>query len=181
MDSKKTLRWTLYFTGGVLIALGLLSLLYPFETLLSLAFCLGIGLCLTGLNHLTPCFSLRGDPLRPRWLFLLGVLDLIAGAVMLARLGLTAFMIPIYTAAWMALTGAVRMGTSLRLRSVRVGGARLFPRWWLMLLSGLGLILCACAMFASPILAGLYVAYVIAASLIAAGLLIVAEGRWVFS
>ena len=62
-DSKKTLRWTLYFTGGILVVLGLWAMTYPIEALMSLALYLGIGFVLAGLNHLVPCFSLRGDPL----------------------------------------------------------------------------------------------------------------------
>ena len=181
MDTMKSLRWTLYFTGGVLIVLGLWSLAYPAEALLSLAFALGLGFCLSGLNHLVPCFSLRGDPLYPRWCLVLGMLDLIVGVVMLTRLGLTAFMIPIVASVWMGLNGVVRVGTSLRLRGIRVGGARLFPRWWLMLLSGLALALCACALFASPVLAGLYVVFVLAGGLLFSGLLILMEARLIFS
>ena len=61
MNSMKTLRWTLYLTGVILIFLGLWSLFYPLEALLSLAIYLGIGLCLSGVNYLLPCFSLRGQ------------------------------------------------------------------------------------------------------------------------
>ena len=66
LDSKKTLRWTLYFTGGILIVLGLWAMTYPVEALMSLAFFLGVGFVLAGINHLVPCFSLRGDQLPDR-------------------------------------------------------------------------------------------------------------------
>ena len=98
LDSKKTLRWTLYFTGGILIVLGLWAMTYPVEALMSLAFSLGVGFVLAGINHLVPCFSLRGDPMYPRWMLVQGVLDLLIGIVMLTHLGVTAFMIPIMVA-----------------------------------------------------------------------------------
>ena len=91
LDSKKTLRWTLYFTGGILIVLGLWAMTYPVEALMSLAFSLGVGFVLAGINHLVPCFSLRGDPMYPRWMLVQGVLDLLIGIVMLMRLGVTAW------------------------------------------------------------------------------------------
>ena len=181
MDTMKSLRWTLYSTGGILIVLGLWSLAYPIDALLSLAFALGLGFCLSGLNHLVPCLSLRGDPLYPRWFLVLGALDLILGIIMLTRLGLTAFMIPLAVSIWMGGSGLVRIATSLRLRGLKVGKLRLFPRWWLMLLSGLALVLCAGVLFASPLLAGLYVVFVLAGGLVGAGLLILLEARLIFS
>ena len=58
LDSKKTLRWTLYFTGGILIVLGLWAMTYPVEALMSLAFSLGVGFvlgyglgCRYGVHH----------------------------------------------------------------------------------------------------------------------------------
>ena len=46
LDSKKTLRWTLYFTGGILVVLGLWAMTYPVEALMSLALFLGGGFVL---------------------------------------------------------------------------------------------------------------------------------------
>ena len=116
LDSKKTLRWTLYLTGGILIALGLWAMTYPMEALMSLAFSLGVGFVLAGINHLVPCFSLRGDPMYPRWMLVQGVLDLLIGIVMLMRLGVTAFMIPIMVACWFSFTRLLT-ATSVPVRS----------------------------------------------------------------
>ena len=175
LDSKKTLRWTLYFTGGILVVLGLWAMTYPIEALMSLALYLGIGFVLAGINHLVPCFSLRGDPLYPRWLFVLGVLDILIGVVMLTRLGLTAFMIPIMVASWFSFTGLVRIVTSFRLRSLG------FEKWWEMLLSGLLLAGCASLMLASPFVGGISVALLMGSAFVASGLLIIWEARGVFA
>lgn len=174
-DSKKTLRWTLYFTGGILVVLGLWAMTYPIEALMSLALYLGIGFILAGLNHLVPCFSLRGDSLYPRWLFVLGVLDILIGVVMLTRLGLTAFMIPLMVAFWLFLTGLVRAVTAFRLRALG------FRRWWRMLLNGLILAVCASLMAASPFVGGLSVAFMLGGTLVVSGVLILVEARGVFA
>ena len=187
MDSMKRLRWTLYITGGILIALGLWSLTYPVEALLSLAFALGFGFCLSGLNYLVPCLpvpfggALRGDRLYPRWFLLLGVLDLLMGILMLTRIGLTAFMIPVMAGGWLFLVGLVRVGTSIRLRGIELDGVRVFPRWWLMLMNGVALVAVACLMCASPLVGALSVVAVLGGSLIASGLLHILEGRVLFS
>ncbi|MDO4787253.1 MAG: DUF308 domain-containing protein [Fretibacterium sp.] len=170
----KTMRWTLYFTGGLLVVLGLWAMTYPVEALMSLAFFLGIGFVVAGLNHLVPCFSLRGDPMCPRWMMLQGLLDLVIGVVMLTRIGLTAFMIPMLVAAWLCFTGLVRVATSFRLRSL---GLR---RWWWMLLNGLLLVLCAFAMAASPFVGGVSVALMMGSTLVVSGVLILIEARRTF-
>ena len=175
MDSKKTLRWTLYFTGGVLVVLGLWAMTYPVEALMSLALYLGIGFILAGVNHLVPCFSLRGDPMYPRWMLVQGVLDLLIGVVMLTRLGLTAFMIPIMVACWFCSTGVVRIATSFRLKSLGFG------RWWAMLLNGLLLAVCASLMLASPFAGWISAALLMGSVLVASGFLIVWEARGVFA
>ena len=183
MDSTaliRKLRWTLYIKGAILIALGLWSLTYPLEALLSLAFALGLGFCLSGIDTLFPCFTLRGSSLYPRWFLLLGILDLVIGFFMLTRLGLTAFMIPIAAGGWLFFTGLVRVGTSIRLRSIMIDGARLFPRWWLLLLSGLALMAFACYLCVSPLIGALSVVMVLGGGLIASGVLHVLEGYAVF-
>ena len=172
--TMKTLRWTLWFTGGVLIALGLWSMTFPMEALLSLALWLGAGVCLSGINYLLPCFSLRGEALSPRWFLFLGLMDLAIGGVMLTRLGLTAIMIPIVVSLWLAGAAVVRLVTCIRLRWLRL------PGWWFMLLSSLTLLACACMMFFSPFLAGISVVMVLAGALVVAGVLIILEGRVIF-
>ena len=65
-DSKKTLRWTLYFTGGILVVLGLWAMTYPIEALMSLALYLGIGFVLAGINHLVPSTKIGRASCRER-------------------------------------------------------------------------------------------------------------------
>ncbi|MBQ9565381.1 MAG: DUF308 domain-containing protein [Synergistaceae bacterium] len=183
MDSPasiRELRWTLYVKGGILIALGLWSLTYPLEALLSLAFALGLGFCLSGISHLVPCFTLRGSFLYPRWFLLLGILDLLIGFIMLTRLGITAFMIPVAAGGWLFFTGLVRVGTAVRLRSITIDGVRVFPRWWLLLLSGLALTVFACYLCASPLLGALSVVVVLGGGLVVSGVLHLIEGYAVF-
>ncbi|MBR1672545.1 MAG: DUF308 domain-containing protein [Fretibacterium sp.] len=175
MGSMKKLRWTLYITGGILILLGLWTLRYPVEALLSLAFFLGLGFCLSGVNYIVPCLFRRGECVYPWWFLIFGILDLITGAVMLGRIGLTAFMLPLFVAAWLIFAGIARILTSFRLRRLAL------PRWWLMLLNGVAVILLGCLMTASPLVGGLSVVMALAGSLIAKGLLVIMEGRVVFS
>ena len=155
--------------------LGFWAMTYPVEALMSLAFVLGLGFILAGINHLVPCFSLRGDPLYPRWMLFQGALDLLIGVVMLTRLGLTAFMIPVAAACWFCFTGFIRVFTSFRLRALG------FRRWWRMLLNGLILVLCASLMLASPLLGGVSVAMLMGSIFVVSGFLILTEAHGIFT
>ena len=130
MGSMKRLRWTLYITGAILILLGLWSLRYPVEALLSLAFFLGLGFCVSGVNYIVPCLFRGNGGVYPWWFIIFGILDLMLGAVMLGRIGLTAFMLPLFVAAWLVFAGVARILTSFRLKALGLS------RWWLTLLNG---------------------------------------------
>lgn len=173
-NTLKTLRWTLYSTGVLLVLLGLCALRYPEEELLSFSPFLGTGLILCGVNELFPCFTLRGDPLWPRWLFFLGGLDLAFGGVMLLKLGLTSLMVPLFMALWFFLTALVRLFTSFRLRAFGLSG------WRKTLANGFLTALCSALLCASPFAAELSSSLVLASSLAASGLLVIFEGRSVF-
>lgn len=174
LDSMKTMRWTLYFSGVLLIVLGIWAMTYPVGALMSLALFLGIAFVVSGINHLVPCFSLRGDPMCPRWMMVQGLLDLLLGIVMLTRVGMTAFMIPIAVACWFCFTGLVRIVTSFRLKALGFRG------WWRMLLNGLLLAVCAGLMVVSPFVAGLSIAVTMGSALILSGFLMIVEGRGIF-
>ena len=175
VDSLKTMRWTLITTGVIFIILGVLSLFYPLSSLLSLAFFIGIGFIIAGINHLVPYFTLRGDPLRPGWLLPQGIIDILLGVVMLMNIGVTALMIPIMLGVWMLIAGIFRCAASFRLKRIGI------PRWWVMLISGLLTLLCGAAVFFSPLVAGgLLVVSLMAATFIGIGCLAVAEASLIY-
>ena len=157
-----------------MVLLGFWALRYPEEALMSLAFFLGIGFLFSGLNYLIPCFTLRGCPGYPSWLLPLAVADILLGILMLTRLGLTAFMIPVFLAVWLSFVGTVRLWSAF---AVRRAGAR---GWWRILLNGVFLILTAALMLSSPFLGVVSVGAVLGGCLIFAGLLILSEARFVF-
>lgn len=175
MDSLKSMRWTLYTTGAILIVLGVIAIFHPLASILSLAIFIGVGFIIAGINHLIPYFSMRGNPLRPGWLLPQGILDILLGVIMLTRIGMTSLMIPIVFGIWMLFASGMRVYVSFRLKSQG------FRKWWIMLLSGLLLLLCGLAMIANPFVGFVAVTSMIAAALIGAGLLAIAEGRLIYS
>lgn len=170
----KTMRLTLYTTGVILAVLGIWSMTYPTATLLSLAFFLGIGFVLSGINHILPFFTLSKAESRPAWLLALGLADLLIGIIMLMKLGLTAFMIPIALAVWFCFTGIVRIWGAFAVKRLKLKG------WWLILLNGLMMILLSALVFFSPFLGFLSVAILLGSALIFSGIMITYEAYYVF-
>ncbi|MDR1731109.1 MAG: DUF308 domain-containing protein [Synergistaceae bacterium] len=175
IDYMKTMRWTLCTTGAILIVLGILSFFHSLETLFSLAFFVGAGFLITGVNHLIPWFSMKGSPLRPLWLLPQSVLDILLGLLMLIRPGLTAFMIPVALGCWILLMAFLRFFSAFQVR--RAG----LSRWWMMLLSAVALVFCGMMMIASPLAGVAVVTWLVGSSFIGAGLLAIAEGRLLYS
>ncbi len=166
-------KLSMYVSGAILIILGALSLRYPLTMLqlldATLVTILGIGLCVSGVNYLSGfCFFRRGV------FAFLGVIDLVMGILLLTRPGINAFFIPFVIATWILLTGLSRIGTSLWLGGAGVRG------WWLMLLSGVALVIFAGLMCASPLVSALSIMTVLAFGLIISGVFAIIEGVIIF-
>ena len=154
-----------FITGLIMIALGVLTLRYPLEAIMTAGFFIGIGLIASGLNYFSAFyfFGLKR-------FILLGLLDFLMGLYMTVQPGVTAFVIPFMAALWLACTGFSRVGVSLWLGGAKVRG------WWLVLLDGIILIMLAGLMGASPLSSALSVMVIMSCVLIVSGVLAVLEG-----
>lgn len=159
-----------FITGAILIALGILTLRYPLSAIMTVGTFIGIGLVVSGMNSLSG-FYFFGF----KRFILLGLLDIIAGILMIARPGITSFILPFVIGLWLFMTGISRVSVSFWLGGAKVGG------WWLMLIDGIILIALAALMCASPIVSTLSVMMILACSLIAYGILAVLEGIVMFN
>ncbi len=166
----KNYRTNYIITGAILIILGVLTLRYPVEAIMSAGFIIGIGLLASGLNYFSAYyfFGLKR-------FILLGLLDFIMGVYMIVQPGVTALVIPFVMAVWLLTTGISRVGLSLWLGGAEVSG------WWLMLLDGIVLIALAGLMTAAPLSAALSVMMILAGVLIVSGVLAVIEGCVMYS
>ena len=158
-------RVNLFVTGAILIALGGLTLKYPLSAIMTVGTFIGIGLVASGINYFSGFWFFRF-----KRFILLGLLDIIAGALMIARPGITSFVLPFVIGLWMFMTGISRIGVSLWLGGANVKG------WWMMLLNGIILTVLSALMCASPLVGALSIMMVLAWSLIASGVLAILEG-----
>lgn len=93
MDSLSTgVRWLLGILGALIIVAGIVSLANPFQSLIILAFVIGVGWILDGIADISA--GIAGSTRGPRWLAVVsGVISILAGIVifLLPGLAITAF------------------------------------------------------------------------------------------
>ena len=164
------MRWNFYIAGGILILLGCLTFRYPVEAIMTAGFFIGCGLVASALNYFAGWYLVRFG----RFLAL-GLLDLIAGIVMLIQPGLSAFFMPFVIGAWLFMTGVARSCAAFWLGGAKIRG------WWIMLLNGLMLIISALLMCASPLVSAISIMILLACVLIVAGVFSIVEGLTLYS
>ncbi|MBR1485725.1 MAG: DUF308 domain-containing protein [Synergistaceae bacterium] len=160
------MRLNSYITGIILIILGALTFNYPLEAIMTAGFFIGCGLVASGLNYFSGWYFLRFN----RFIFL-GLLDLIAGIIMILQPGLSAFLMPFVIGLWLLATGLARICAAFWLGGAKIRG------WWMMLLNGVLLVLAALFVCASPLISSISLMLVLACVLIAAGVLVILEGH----
>ena len=161
----KSIRTNLWITGGILIAVGALMMRYPIEAIMSAGIILGIGIIVSGINHVSGWyfFGLR------RFL-VMGIIDIIAGLVMVIQPGISAFVLPFVIGLWLFSEGISRTCAAFWL-----GGAGV-QCWWFVLIGGLAMMLFAVMMFVSPLSSTFSVMMILSGVLIASGVLAIVEG-----
>ena len=161
----KNFRTNYLINGAILVILGVLTMRYPLEAIMSAGVIIGIGLLASGINYFSAYYFFGF-----KRFILLGLLDFVMGVYMIVQPGVTAFIIPFVMAAWLLTTGISRIGLSLWLGGAEISG------WWLMLLNGIVLICFAVLMCVAPLSATFSVMMLLAGVLIASGVLSVLEG-----
>lgn len=108
--------WVLLLRGFAAVVFGLLTFLMPGLTLLVLISLFG-GYCLVN-GILTLVAAFRGGRNQPRWwaLAVEGVASLLAGIITLVWPNVTSLALLYVVAAWAIISGAMQIGTGIRLR-----------------------------------------------------------------
>lgn len=116
--------WAIALRGAAAILFGILALLAPGPTLLSLVLVFAALMLADGVLNIVA--AVRSARRQERWvtLILLGVVDLIAGAVAIAAPSLTVLAFVYLMAAWAFFTGLLAIAAAVRLRHDH-------GRWWL--------------------------------------------------
>jgi uncharacterized membrane protein HdeD (DUF308 family) len=157
--------WLFLLRGLAAILFGGLAFLWPGLTLVMLVMLFGTYAIFDGVLALAQAF--RSPPPAPRWwLVLTGLLGLAAGVATFAYPGLTTVMLLVFAAVWYVVRGVMEIVAAIQLRKE-------IKNEWLLILSGLVSVLFGIVMLASPAAGALALIWMIAATAVVSGVLLI--------
>lgn len=149
-DLLSTAWWVLLLRGLMFVAFGLVALVSPEITLMSLTLVFAAFAFVEGIFQLGAALAGR-FPLEHRWLPLLeGLTGIAFGALTFMAPAITALVLLMYIAAYAIVTGVLRIVMAIRLREELEGE-------WLLGLSGLAGVIFGVLMMAMPAVGALAV------------------------
>jgi len=167
----KTVRWTLFTDGVIIILIGALGALNPILKSPSPPTAVGVGLFVSGLNYLVPYISLKNSPIRPKWFILIGVLNAVFGVLFLTRAGLILFRLPVLAGIWMIFAACARAFMAFENYRSGVG------KWWITVTVGAYMLFAAAAMMTNTADTASIPSW---SAMVVSGMFIVNEGRKLF-
>ena len=170
MESLNAMKWSRYIYGALFVILGIYSLMNPGVTLLSLTIYIGASFLVSGAGCLYTYSKAKGTPLHTGWLIWEGILNLILGVLFLMNLGAGSIAVVMMLDIWVTAAGIFRIATSFQLRSAGI------DKWWIVLLSGILLVVLAFVLAFHPMLAALTVTTLVAWTFIFFGVAAIVEG-----
>ena len=165
---------------GVLVIIGgIYCVMTPAQTYLALAGVLGVIMVIEGIANIVAWFQLRKEGQSNGWLLFDAIISIIFGVVLLgsyaAQFALDLFF-AYMAAAWLIVTGIMRIGFALQLRKLsqaeqmQVSGGR----WWIPLILGILVIIMGIICVFNPMIAMLSIGLSIGISMIFVGVSVIA-------
>src|SRR5215475_14122232 len=148
--------WLLLLRGIAAIAFGVLALLWPGLTLITLTWLWGAYALSDGIIAIWAAFNATAGDAGPRWwLGLSAVVSIIAGCIAFYYTGMTTIVLLMFIASWAIFIGAVQIWAAIALRKV-------LDREWLLILNGVLSIVFGAILFAQPGAGALALVWIIA-------------------
>lgn len=142
--------------GGFAVLFGLLALIWPGPTVLALAILYGVYAIIDGVGGLVQAFR-PGDTAHRAAYGVLGVLGIVAGALVLIWPGITVLILAFLVGFWAIFTGIVEIVAAIRLRKQIEGEAFLIAAGALSLVAGIVIVINPVAgAFGIALLVGIY-------------------------
>ena len=166
-------NWLLLLLRGIVtIAFGVLALVWPGLTLLTLIFLWGAYAIADGVFALGAAVSSKGGEIAPRWwLALIGLAGILAGLLAFVWPTITAQVLLVFIASWAILTGALQIWGAIQLRKE-------IEAEWMLVLSGLLSIALGVALLARPGVGALAVIWLIGSFAMLVGCIYVSLALW---
>ena len=166
---------------GVLIVIGgIYCLMAPAATYMAQAWLLGIVMIADGIANIVTYSQLRKAGYSNGWTLLGAIISIIFGIVLLgsyaAQLAVDLFF-AYMIAAWLIITGIMRIGFSLQMRKLNQGVQQHQPigeRWWFSLIVGILVVIVGIMCLFNPMIAVVSVGLLIGISIIFVGVSVIA-------
>ena len=129
MQDRRCSIWHL-IAGLIMVILGIVIWANPAQSLLAIAFYLGLIIFLLGCGYIT--FSLSQ---YSGWYMIVGLFDMFIGLIFMTHLGLTIETLPVFFALWILASGSMQITGSWEIRKLGL------PWGWSMTSGILGVIL----------------------------------------
>jgi uncharacterized membrane protein HdeD (DUF308 family) len=162
MVQTKSSKWNLV-AGIVMLFLGGVIWVNPLDTMLALAFYIGLGFVIAGIFYILASMNIKSG-----WYLLVGVLDLLVGGILMANLGVTAASLPVIVALWCLTVGVIQIIGAFEIK--RYG----LPWGWSGLMGILGIVF-GLIILAYPIIGAVTISTVVGLYAVMFGLLQLAE------
>lgn len=145
-------NWKVVAARGVFgLIIGLIALLFPGPTLLSLVTLFALYLIIDGILAIVAAVRAANESKRWGYLTFEGIVGIVAGIIALALPGLTVFVFVGLLAAWAIVSGALELRAAYNLEKDH-------GRWWLVA-GGIVSILFGIILIAAPVLGALVVSW----------------------
>ena len=158
--------WLVLLRGIAAILFGVLALLWPGVTLVTLVLLWGAWALMDGVTALVAGWKAK-DNEKPMWqIVLVGIVGIAAGVLTFVMPGVTAIALLIMIAVWAIVSGVFQIGAAIRLRKE-------IANEWMLILSGALSVVFGALMILNPGAGAMAVLWIIGCFAIAFGMLLV--------
>ena len=162
---KKSTKIWMCLAGCALVVLGVLCIAYPADTIMSLAWALGIMLVVSGCSTFGAWVTLRAINPFGLLTFLTALLQVIVGVLLIFNPAPLALALPFVFAFWVMYEGLSVMLDSFNYK--RLG----FGKWWILCLLGALALFAGCyGMFTDPVASAKVLAWIVGLAIIFDGI-----------
>ncbi len=158
----KSSKWNL-IAGLVMLFLGGVIWVNPLDTMLALAFYIGLGFVLVGVFYILASMNIKSG-----WYLLVGALDLLVGGILVANLGVTAVSLPIIVALWCLTVGVIQLVGAFEIKKYGL------PWGWSSLMGFLGIVF-GLVILAYPVVGAVAISTIVGLYVVMFGLLQLVE------
>lgn len=167
MKTNNTLKewWIPVLTGIALVFISIFFMMLPLETFL--VFTILFGWMIFANGGFNTVFAIRNRHVFERWyLFLIiGLLEMVIGAVMLFQPELSANTLILFTGFWLTFSAITRIVLSFWMKKEKVSN------WWLLLISGIILLIFSISILINPLIGIISIVYLVSIPIFVTGVM----------